>query len=257
MTPSRLRIDENTDCPSDFDGAQRRLFDLLRGSAQGFATHCRTAPAHALDPQRRAELLCAVGIGKDEASAFMRAVDHGIVELGEAGGFSIPGARASSSNLHLVGREADHVKLHNEVLIHVGSYAELVLVHGWPERQLVFDPFMSGAALDLWGYSTPPSSKWSDGQVVFVAEAKSRVGGGDGLGNLRKALEMKQRDAAAEVSGGHERKWAEILAFAQQLTDEPLVLLLVADGARWWFRVTAEGEVMHMEPSDEPIPFMS
>ena len=138
-----------------------------------------------------------------------------------------------------------------------GAYAELVLDHGWPERHLVFDPFMSGASLDLWGYSTPTSSQWSNGQVVFVAEAKSRVGGSDGLQGLLMALETKQRDPAAEVRSGHERKWAEIFAFAQQPRDEPLVLLLVADSARWWFRVLADGEVMHLDPSDEPIPFMS
>lgn len=257
MNRSRIRVDEFTECPTDFDGAQRRLVEVLRASARGFAVHCRSAPRHVLDPRRRAELLCAVGIGKDEAGAFMRAVDHGLVVFDDAGGFSVPGARAASTNLHLVGREGDHVKLHNEVLIHVGVYAELVLDHGWPERHLVFDPFISGAALDLWGYSAPTFGQWSDGQVVFVAEAKSRVGGGDGLENLLAALKAKQGDPAADVSKGHERKWAEILAFARQSPEQSLVLLLVAEGARWWFRATADGEALHMEPSDAPIPFTS
>jgi hypothetical protein len=174
-----------------------------------------------------------VGVGADEASGFLRALDNGLVTLRPDGNFLVPGARACSPNLHLVGREGNGVKLHNEVLIHVAAYAELVVDHGWDPERIVFDPFFANDALDLWGFSSGPSGEsWRDGDIIFAAEAKARVKGGDGLQSLVKAFERLNTDPAAAVPAGQRRKWEELLRLTRE---HPIQLLLVADGARWWY----------------------
>jgi len=231
---SRVWLNDETQAPILGSAAVDRLADVLQAEAAGFARNCREHPAHVLDGDRAARLLCAAGIGRDEARGFTRALDHGLVELDGKGGFIVPGARACSPNLHLVGRETDHVKLHNEVLIHVAAYAELVLDHGWAQDRLVFDPFMNGAALDLWGYAEKPNGPWNEGRIVFAAEAKSRVKGGDGLNALVRAFETLEADPDARVGAGHLRKWNELAALTKATTGS-IELLLVANEARWWF----------------------
>ncbi len=219
--------------PAVDDPRIERLLAVLLECAERFAERCRAEPRHGSDSNRTGSLLCAAGIGVDEASGFLRALDNDLVTLAADGNFRVPGARACSPNLHLVGREGDGVKLHNEVLIHVAAYAELVLDHGWKPDRLVFDPFFGGDALDIWGYARgPKTSSWRDGGIIFAAEAKSRVQGADGLKSLLSAFERLNDDRSALVPTGQRRKWEEVRRLTSQ---HPIQLLLVADGARWLF----------------------
>jgi hypothetical protein len=196
--------------PQRSDPAVAQVPDILMECADGFAERCRADPRHAHDRERVGRLLCAIGIGHDEATGFLRALDTQLITLTRDGNFRVPGARACSPNLHVVGREGDGVKLHNEVLIHVTAYADLVLDHGWEPTRLVFDPFFASDALDLWGYADAPSSdSWRDGDIVFAAEAKSRVDGADGLRSLLRAFERLNEDPSGRIPPGLRRKWEE------------------------------------------------
>jgi hypothetical protein len=110
-----------------------------------------------------------------------------------------------------------------------------VLDLGWEPARLVYDPFFSSDALDLWGYDAPAltPAAWRDGRITFAAEAKARVDGGNGLSALRRIFELLQRDPGLPAAKQYRRKWDELVSLTQQ---DPIDLLLVADGARWWFR---------------------
>lgn len=248
---TQLRIGSDLPQPQWQTQAQRIVADLLVGAAEDFAHGCRSTPSPKFpsDTARRPELLLGSGLGPDECSAFVRAMDQGLVEFGPQGGFSIPGARACSPNLHLVGRNEDHVALHTEVLIHVGTYAELILDHAWAEDSLVFDPFFDSAALDLWGYAQPEGAP-PDGEIVFACEAKSRVPGGDGLQSLYRALKVMSEDPGADVRSGYRRKYIELV---QLSATRPISFLLTAEGARWWYTstVAADGRLV-LERADGP-----
>lgn len=220
---------------------QAQVHELLTGRAAEFAAACRATPNQRFprDSMRRATLLYGRGLGVDEASAFLRATEAGLVIVEPDGHFLVPSARACSANLHLVGRNEDHVVLHTEVLVHVGAFAELVLDLGWDTSQLVFDPFMRGAALDLWGYADPPAHgrPWSEGRIVFAAEAKARTTGSDSLSSLVVSFQRLENDPDAAIGSGHRRKWDELARIVGE--HGPIELLLVADGARWWYDVAA------------------
>lgn len=221
--------------------AQAATDELLTACAEVFAAACRSSPSTKFprDPVRSPRLLYGRGLGVDEASGFVRALEHGLVTVAPDGGFQVPGARACSKNLHLVGRNEDHVALHTEVLIHITSYAELILDHGWEENCVVFDPFVRGAALDLWGFAEPPDGQWWEGEITFASEAKARVDGPDGLSSLLTSLLALSSDPATPASNNHLAKWREIITLTR---DRDIDLLLVADGARWWYRVSRQGE---------------
>jgi hypothetical protein len=209
------------------------------GCAASFAERCNEVPSLRFprDEARRAALRYGRGLGADESAAFLRALEAGLTTIAPDGAFGIPSARACSPNLHLVGRNEDHVAVHTEVLIHIGAYAELVLDRGWEPGRLAFDPFIRGAALDLWGFDEPVSGQWWEGRITFVAEAKARVAGSDSLTGLASALERLQVDSAADVDPGHRRKWDELVNIVGD--HGPIELLLAADGERWWYDVTS------------------
>lgn len=221
--------------------AQAATDELLTACAWVFAAACRSRPSTKFprDPVRSPLLLYGRGLGVEEAGGFVRALEHGLIVVAPDGGFQVPGARACSTNLHLLGRNEDHVALHTEVLIHITSYAELVLDHGWDESCLVFDPFVRGAALDLWGFARAADGAWWEGEVIFASEAKARVDGRDGLRPLLTSLRALSSGTSTRASNNHLAKWREIVALTR---DRDIHLLLVADGARWWFRVSRQGE---------------
>lgn len=227
------------DRPVFNDPATDRVLDLLLGWADSFAGACRRQPhpKAPLDLTRSPQLLCAVGLGRDECAGFLRALEAGIVTVSEDGNFRVPAARQCSQNLHVVGRQGNQVGLHNEVLIHVTMYAELVLDYGWPQDRIVFDPFFANDALDLWGYDAPPTEpdRWREGTIIFAAEAKSRVDGGDGLRSLAAAFERLSSDPSAKCAKGQKRKWDELVLLTRERTIE---VLLAADGARWWYKAS-------------------
>ena len=187
------------------------------------------------------------GLGADEASGFIRALEHGLVVVAPDGGSQVPGARACSKNLHLVGRNEDHVVVHTEVLIHITSYAELVLDYGWEENCLVLDPFVRGAALDLWGFARAAEGPWWEGE--FSSSLKQRLEWMVRTDSARcSPLRALSSDPAAEARHNHLAKWREIVTLSR---DRDIDLLLVADGARWWYRVSRQGESVLLSAVNE------
>lgn len=200
---------------------------LLEGWAAGFAFACQTKPSHHLDPTRGPSLgFGSRGLASDEGTAFLRAYEAGLVIVDPDGRFRLPGARACSDNLHLVGRSGDHVALHTEYLVHLGAYGELVLDHGWSRSQLSFER----GEFDIWGHDDV-------GEVVLAVEAKARAHRphADSLESLLGSFERLACDPEATVPKNHLRKWIELLRLCG---DHPVMLWLVADGARWYFDVT-------------------
>ena len=234
---SPLLVDPAAVSPTWATAAQAEVNALLVGCAAAFATTCRASPNPSFprDVIRHAALRYGRGLGADESAAFLRALEHGLVTVDSDGHFFVPGARICSPNLHLVGRNEDHVAVHTEVLVHVGAYAELVLEGGWDPGRLAFDPFILGAALDLWGFREPPGGEqeWWEGSITFVAEAKARTSGSDSLTGLAEAFDRLQHDPDANVHRGHRRKWDELVRIVN--THGTVELLLAADGARWWY----------------------
>lgn len=155
--------------------AQAEVHGLLMRCAVAFAQECnrRPSPKFRRDRTRSAALRFGRGLGADESAAFLRALEAGLATVAPDGGFLVPTARACSPNLHLVGRNEDHVAVHTEVLIHVGAYAELVLDGGWEPERLAFDPFTRGAALDLWGFKGPAGVNWWTARLSSLPRPRS------------------------------------------------------------------------------------
>ena len=241
-----LPIKPGEPCPEWWIPAQRDVNDLLVGCAEVFASNCRATPNRQFpkDAVRRPVLLYNRGLGRDESTAFLRARQHGLVEVRPDSNFLIPNARECSKNLHLLSRNGDHFRVNNEALIHIGAYAELILDRGWKPSMLVFDPFFNKDALDLRGYAAPcePKANWRDGRITFVAEAKARVQGPDSadtLSNLFSAFEQLQKDQTAHVEDRHRRKWNEVVRIVAE--HGKVEMLLVADGVRWWYEARPTG----------------
>ncbi len=239
---SPILVDRSDPPPAWETEAQAAVHTLLMDCAETFAHRCCAQPSGKFlrDDGRRPSLRYGRGLGADESAAFLRALDSGLATVESDGAFFVPAARACSPNLHLVGRNEDHVAVHTEVLIHVGAFAELVLDQGWKPERLVFDPFTRGAALDLWGFdAASDSNRWWEGRITFVCEAKARVSGSDSLTSLAAAFDRLALDASTAVEPGHQRKWAELVSIVSD--HGPVELLLAADGARWWYDVARSG----------------
>lgn len=241
--------------PRSWTPAQCQLNQLLAECAEAYASDLRGTPhpAYPRDAIRQPHLLYQPGLGQDEAVAFLRAQRHGLVEIKRDSNFLIPNARACSKNLHLLSRNDDHFRVNTEALIHVGAYAELILDRGWKPSMLVFDPFFSGAALDLWGYAKPAEtgSRLRDGRITFVAEAKARLHGRDSLSALSSAFERLQRDHSVVVEDGHRRKWQELVDIVSK--NGTVKMLLAADGVRWWYEVRPNGTSVSLHRISEPF----
>lgn len=167
---SPLLVDPSASPPAWETEAQAAVHALLLGFAQVFSERCcaEPNPKFLRDNERRPTLRYGRGLGADESAAFLRALRAGLVTVEPDGAFFVPDARACSPNLHLVGRNEGHVAVHTEVLIHVGALAELVLDHRWSPDRIVFDPFIRGAALDLWGFDEPArNEEWVEGKSDF------------------------------------------------------------------------------------------
>ena len=252
---TRCCVDPAASAPAWATDAEAKAHDLLVGCAIAFAERCRQRPNPKFprDCARRAELRYGRGLGADEAAAFLRALRSDLATVAADGAFFVPG-RACSPNLHLVGRNEDHVAMHTEVLVHVGVYAELVLDYGWEPKCLAFDPFTRGAALDLWGFNDGPDGDWWEGKIVFVAEAKARVSGKDSLTGLVSAFERLRGDPNAVVHPGHRRKWDELTTIVANTEQSNYCLPPTAraggGGTRWPRRPNLASLSKSTEPGD-------
>jgi hypothetical protein len=81
----------------------------------------------------------------------------------------------------------------------------------------------------------------------LLVEAKARVDGSDSLTSLRTSFLTAATDPAHVIANGnHRRKWDHLCRVVQ---NGPVDVLLVASGARWWFRAARDGAVMRLEPA--------
>lgn len=206
--------------------AEDEVTHLLHRWAAGFAGTCRATPTHPEDGSRTPRLaLGRRGVEPDEAAAFLRVWRAELVDISGDGTFTLPKVRTCPPALHLVGRSGNGVALHTEYLVHLGSVAELVEDHGWHLGDLAFEQ----GEWDILGLDAD--------RVTLAVEAKARAlrPATDSLESLRDSLLARSRDPEVVIPANHDRKWRALADYCQR---GPVVVLLVASGARWWF--TAE-----------------
>lgn len=212
---------------------------LLEHWAEGFASTCRRTPTHPQDADRAAVLaLGRRGVEEDEAAAFLRTWRAGLVDISTDGTFTVPKTRMCPPALHLIGRGGDGVALHTEYLIHLGVLAELVADRGWALADLAFEQ----GEWDVLGLD--------DDRVSLVVEAKARAHppASDSLESLRGSFLARSDDPGVSIPANHDRKWWALADYAQH---GPVQVLLLASGARWWFRARSHGGRLVVEPEAE------
>lgn len=178
----------------------------------------------------------------DEAAAFLRALDAGLLEIDDTGGVRATGCRPKPGggrySLFTANRYggALYVSLNLEYLIQLGAATELVAFHGWASDEV---------ELEVGEYD---ALAHRDGRVVLAMEAKARIDGPDSLTALwRSFVEFASRDAPPEPTDNHSRKYVELLRFAEA---GPVVLWLVAAQARWPVLATRVDARIELEPCD-------
>ena len=170
----------------------------------------------------------------DEAQSFIAALEHGQIDVDDSGyvspkfcqpkpgggRYSLFSANTYNGNLY--------VSLNTEYLIHIGAAAELVRVHGWSNEEVLlevgeFDAVCVGG-----------------GRTLLALEAKARVAGPDSLSSLlRSFIAFGSEAEPPSPTDNHSRKYVELL----RLTEAgPVVLSLVAAGARWTLTAVRDGK---------------
>ncbi|MEU3290551.1 hypothetical protein [Streptomyces longwoodensis] len=211
-------------CP----GAVQRLGGLLRAWALGFAAVRPDVMSSRLAESRR-------GLRPDEAAGFLTALDARLLHVDSAGFVVAQGFRpkASGGRYALFSRNGSGAAVNLEYLIQMAAAAELLIHHGVAGANICFEQGEFDAVLE------------DGGRPVLVMEAKARIEGGDGLLELLDSLLKLGRDPQAKARVNHRRKYAALLEMA---ADGPVVLQLVADGARWAFDVSELAGTLRLAP---------
>lgn len=182
------------------------------------------------------------GLRHDESTSFLRAVGEGIALVDEAGYVTMPTVRqkAPIGRYALFSKSGTGVSVNLEYIIQIGATAELILDHGWPSQQVGFEQ----GEFDAVTYDE------TAGRIVLAMEAKARAVGSDSLEKLVRAWLGFVSDPAADLNNNAGRKWREL---AKLCRDEPVVVWLVADGARWILtaRAGADGRPI-LSPGGSP-----
>ncbi|EKD37399.1 MAG: hypothetical protein ACD_75C01143G0003 [uncultured bacterium] len=173
------------------------------------------------------------GLLQDEAQSFIAALDHGQIDVDDAGyvspKFCNPkpgGGRYSLFSANTYTGDP-YISLNTEYLIHIGAAAELVRVHGWSSQEVLIEVGEFDAACV------------ADGRTVLVMEAKARVSGADSLSSLlRSFIKYGLESKPPLPTNNHSRKYVELL----RLTESGSVILsLVAARARWTLTAIRSG----------------
>ena len=122
--------------------------------------------------------------------------------------------------------------------MHFGAATELVTAWGWQP---------SDVEVEVGEYD---ARCWSAGRVVLAVEAKARVEGADGLASLLTSFLRFAGTTPPEPLDNHSRKYVELLALTES---GPVVVWLVAAGARWPFVATRSNNRITFEEVDEPV----
>lgn len=209
--------------------AVRDLWALLESWAPGFARTKEGVESSEIIRPRR-------GLNHDEAASFLRAVSSGLAVVDDAGYVSLPTVRQKTpvGRYALFSRSGTAMSINLEYLIQVGATAELVLDHRWPADRVGFERGEFDAVcfdrLD---------------RVVFAMEAKARVTGPDSLESLVRSWLSFHANPDADLANNAGRKWRELRSFCQS---GPVLVWLVADGARWELTAELDGGAPRLTP---------
>ncbi|MEU8755315.1 hypothetical protein AB0C88_33045 [Streptomyces chartreusis] len=211
-----------------YPDAVGRLGALLQAWAVGFAGVRSDVHSPRLAVSRR-------GLRADEAAGFLAALDARVLHVDSAG-FVVPQAfrsKASGGRYALFSRNGSGVALNLEYLIQMAAAAELLVAHGVAGTDICFEEGEFDAVVE-------------DGGVpVLAMEAKARVQGADGLLELLNSLLRLGVNPQASVKDNHRRKYASLVDMTAQ---GPVVLWLVADGARWAFDASMAARTLRLTP---------
>jgi hypothetical protein len=192
------------------------------------------------------------GLLPDEAQSFLAALEHGQIDVDDAGYVSPKfcqskpgGGRYSLFSANTYTGDP-YVSLNTEYLIHIGAAAELIRVQGWSSEEVLFEVGEFDAACV------------ADGRTVLAMEAKARVSGPDSLSSLLRSFIKFGSEAETPLpTDNHSRKYIELL----RLTEAgPVVLSLVAAGARWTLTAVRDGsrvELVERQNAQRPEGFES
>ncbi|MFD4569873.1 hypothetical protein ACFWOX_36685 [Streptomyces sp. NPDC058467] len=209
-------------------GAVGRLGALLQAWAVGFAAVRPDVLSSRLAASRR-------GLRADEAAGFLAALDARVFHVDSAG-FVVPQVfrpKASGGRYALFSRNGSGVAVNLEYLIQMAAAAELLMVHGVAGTDICFEQGEFDAVVE------------SGGVPVLAMEAKARIAGADGLLELLSSLLRLGANPQTAATGNHWRKYAALL---DMTASGPVVLWLVADGARWAFDANTVAGTVRLTP---------
>jgi len=186
----------------------------------------------------------ARGLHVDDTAAFLRGVKTGHLNLEASGSFTASACRPKPGgtrySLFTENRwNNDHyISLNTENLIHFGAATELISSFGWDGESVEVEVGEFDARVSR------------DNRVVVLMEAKARVEDANGLAPLlRPFLKYAQLPQPPEPSDNHSRKYIELL---RQAESGPVLLRLVAAGARWAFKATRINDRIELVKADAP-----
>lgn len=229
--------DPNGGSPPGPDPNVEQLKALLRVWLRGFAQ--RTPEVADLSLTIREER----GLHPDEAGPFLRAIDEQLLHVDTAG-FVTPLAvrgRQRGGRYALFSRDGNSTRLNLEYIIQLAVAAELVADHQWPASTLQVEH----GEFDAIGFTDPESD-----EIILAVEAKARARGRDSLEGLLKSLEMLANDSQAVVPNNAANKYRALLELSMQ---RPVVLYLVAAGARWKLDASYHDGAVRLSPRDSVV----
>lgn len=207
-----------------------RMGALLEAWALGF---CTQRP-DVLSPKLA---LGSRGLHPDECASFLSALDGRHLHADSAGYIVPLSARkkAVGGRYALCCKAGGAVTVNTEYIVQLGAVGELVTTWRWDAQDLQVE--MSEFDIAAFG---------PDGRVILAVEVKARVKGADGLELLLRKLLRLGQGPPPMVSGNAERKYLLLLHFCQK---GPVVLWLIAAGARWSFLAVADGDRLVLTPA--------
>lgn len=212
-----------------------RVDALFIAWARGFAAQRQDVATSAFRP-------ASPGWHPDECAAFLRAVDGRQLHVDSAG-YVWPLCATPKRNQQryaLCCKSGDGVTVNLEYMIQLAAVAELATVHGWPPEQL---------RVELGEFDAAVVDETD--QPVILMEAKTRAismrRSDDTLETLVRHW-LDYRTSSVPSRGQNARnKYLHLLDVASR---RPIIVLLVAAGARWWLQATRSQDHLDFEPAE-------
>ena len=217
--------------PESGTDAETSVIDRLSNS---LSTWVRTFAERRLGDADIGFRLGSRGILLDEADSFLAAIDGGYIQVDEAG-YVTPGfcrSKAGGGRYSLFSANTylgdPYVSLNTEYLIQFGAATELVAKGNWSPNEVLFEVGQFDAECE------------AGGRIVLTMEAKANVEGSKSLsGLLCSFIRFSLADFPPNPIDNYSRKYVELL----RLTEAgPVILLLVAPGARWALQAVRVGQ---------------